>query len=434
MAIFGLWRNWVVAVGLLTMLTILAPIVSQQWLVMVNLACFFALKWAQAVLRKRDVPSCAGFLSEVSTIIVITAIVIVVIMVLAENGLFMELNGQPYSNETPLIVILITAPVACLITVVNLLKKGEPKVCGNCRIRNGNLMESGFVGMLFRKEWKYQTSMLFMLSLMLCIVDWGYYLVQYVNVNLNQADKFFFIWLPLTMYVLSLIYLGGRYYSMWIYYCQDDEAHIVERPGKTTLRFLLLRDDKMFVNFYGTEKRFTNGAKVKRFDTPVVISTDYHERENLPQAISLFESETGIKDAEIKPIYCSSDEVTCMNVFHYFAFVDSIDSVADSSVEGEWMTWGNLRQLASQGLLSREFAAELERIYSVSMAWKTYDSEGHRLYDIKHYKPTFRLRDIRNWDVDYNDRRWLRISKHNEDNFCFKFRKLFSRKLNVNKH
>ena len=62
-----------------------------------------------------------------------------------------------------------------------------------------------------------------LLSLLLSVVDWGYYLVHYVNVNLNRADLFFFLWLPLAMYVLSLIYLGGRYYSMWIYYCQNDE-------------------------------------------------------------------------------------------------------------------------------------------------------------------------------------------------------------------
>ena len=176
--------------------------------------------------------------------------------------------------------------------------------------------------MLFRKEWRYQTSLLFLLSLLLSVVDWGYYLVHYVNVNLNRADLFFFLWLPLAMYVLSLIYLGGRYYSMWIYYFQNDEEHFVERPGTTTMRYLIIWADKIFLTFHGTANNYPNGAKIKKFDTPVVIQTPYRERENLHSAITEFESKTGISNAEIKLIYSSPDDVTYQNMFHYFAFVD----------------------------------------------------------------------------------------------------------------
>ena len=268
---------------------------------------------------------------------------------------------------------------------------------------------------------------------MLSVVDWGYYLVHYVNVNLNSADLFFFIWLPLAMYVLSLIYLGGRYYSMWVYYCQNDEEHFVEHPGTTTLRFLLLHADRMFLCFYGTDKFYSNGAKIKRFDTPVVITSGYHERENIHNAIDEFKKKTGIQDAEIKLIYSSPDDITYRNVFHYFAFIDNVDSVAESSVEGEWLTWGNVCQLASQGLITRDLKSEIERIYNISMAWKTYDSEGHRLYNIKHYKPTFRLRDLRNWDVDFNDARWLRIARNNDDNFWYQLRRFFPKRLRLRK-
>ena len=61
------------------------------------------------------------------------------------------------------------------------------------------------------------------------------------------------------------------------------------------------------------------------------------------------------------------------------------------------------------------------------MAWKTYNRKGYRLYNIKNYKPTFRIRDIKDWDVDYNDIRWIFISENNEDCYFFKLRNFFNR-------
>lgn len=90
---------------------------------------------------------------------------------------------------------------------------------------------------------------------------------------------------------------------------------------------------------------------------------------------------------------------------------------------------GNLRQLAQQGLLGRDLVSELMRIYKVAMAWKTYDEKGRRLYVIKHYKPTFRLRDIRKWDVDFNDYHWLAVDRTNEDKFWYPIKRLFNKRM-----
>jgi hypothetical protein len=49
------------------------------------------------------------------------------------------------------------------------------------------------------------------------------------------------------------------------------------------------------------------------------------------------------------------------------------------------------------------------------------------LYQIKNYKPTFRLRDIRNWDVDYNDHHWMTVTHINEDKLLYPILKIFMR-------
>ena len=59
------------------------------------------------------------------------------------------------------------------------------------------------------------------------------------------------------------------------------------------------------------------------------------------------------------------------------------------------------------------------------MAWKTYDRQGRRLYPIKHYRPTFRLRDLKDWDVDYSDLSWMSIAENNQDRPFFHTRRLW---------
>lgn len=426
-AIFGLWRNWAVAVGLLTLLAICAPFMPQLWLPIVNLLCYCALQWVRNELGRRAVPTCGRFLQEVSVIMLLTALLLLVISVTNRYVPMFELNGQPFETTSPLLVILITAPVAALVTLTFYLSRKQPAVCQQCKARHGNAIEHGFVGDLFQREWRYQTLLLFLLTVVLTMVDWAYYYAMYVNVNLNHADMFFFVWLPLIIYVLSLIYLGVRYYSMWMFFCQNNGAELLSTPPSTTLRYLIISDDRMLLDICATDGRFDNGAVVKRFDTPAMFKTAYRENPSQMEAERLFGQHTGIPHADVRLAYASPDTVIHQNMFHYFAFIDNSEAIADSKVQGEWFTWGQIHQLASQVLLSRELVAELTRIYKVAMALKTYDRQGRRLYPVKHYRPTFRLRDIKTWNVDFGDFHWLEVSRHNQDTFLSWLRRFFWR-------
>lgn len=429
LAIFGLWRNWAVAVGLLTVLAVCAPLVPRPWLAPLNIVFFLALQWLHSVLRKSDVPSCSRLIQEVSAVILITAVFVIAIHFFARGEGLYEITGQPFLADSPLIAILVTAPVATIVALAFLLRRGEPLVCEKCKLRYGSVIEYGFIGSVFRRELAYQTRLLFALSLLLSITEWGYYMAQYINTNLNRADLFFFVWMPMVIYALSLVYLGGRYYSLWVYYCHNDEEGIISKPGTSTLRYLILNEDKLFVNMVDTGMKFSNGARVKKFDTPAVAHTSYTENENIHNAIQQFQQVTGIRNAQIKLAYLSPDNVTYQNVFHYFAFLPDSEAVLDSKIEGEWLTWGHLRQMANQQLLSHYLLSELNRVYQVAMAWKTYDERGRRLYSIKHYRPTFRLRDIKNWEVDFNDPHWLAIAKNNQDKFWYPVRRLFNKRM-----
>jgi len=67
----------------------------------------------------------------------------------------------------------------------------------------------------------------------------------------------------------------------------------------------------------------------------------------------------------------------------------------------------------------------------MTMAWKTYDRNGRRLYPIRHYRPTFRLRDMPRWDVDYDDQTWFDVAINNEDHRFFRLRSFWNRLTGV---
>lgn len=427
MAIFGLWRNWAVSVGLLTLLAICAPFLPQLWLPVVNLLCYCALQWMRNELARRPVPFCGRFLQGVSVIMLLTALFLFGIAVSNRFLDLVEANGQPFEPHSPLLVVLIAAPVAALVTLTFYLSRKQPAVCRQCKARYGNAVEHGFIGDLFQREWRYQTLFLFLLTIGLTMADWAYYYAMYVNVNLNHADMFFFVWLPLILYVLSLIYLGVRYYHMWMFLCQHNGADVLSTPPSSTLRYLIISEDRMLLDIRATDGRFANGAVVKRFDTPAIIKTAYTESPSQMEAERLFVQRTGLGNAEVRLAFESPDTLIRQNMFHYLAFIDNSDAIADSKIQGEWFTWGQMHLLASQLLLSRELVAELTRIYKVAMAWKTYDRKGRRLYPVKHYRPTFRLRDLKSWDVDYGDYHWLEVSRHNQDTPLACLRRFFWR-------
>lgn len=424
-AIFGLWRNWAIAIGFIAILSFVSPLIRQTWLAPVCLVLYFALQGVRSVMKNQEVPVCSRLYQEVSTILlVVTLVVAFRTLVTGADGAF-ELTGQPVSRHTPIMGILVSAPVMAIVAAVYLMKRTEPLVCQLCHIRYGNVIENGFIGKLYEREWRYQTKLLMFLALAVGVIDWVYYLVMYININLNRADYFFFLWLPFVAYIASLIYLGWRYYSLWMYYCHNDETKLVSDPSSTTIRYIVICDDRILVDIRQTKANYENGQIVKRFDTPARYSLPYTERFDVGRAIQIFRQSTGIRDFEVRPLYESPDNVTYRNIFHFFAFLKSPREIVDSKLHGEWMSLGELRQLIAMKLISVDLSSELTRIYRIAMAWKTYDRDGRRLYKIKHYRPTFRLKDLKAWEVDYNDGHWLDVGKNNEDSHFYRLRRFF---------
>lgn len=93
--------------------------------------------------------------------------------------------------------------------------------------------------------------------------------------------------------------------------------------------------------------------------------------------------------------------------------------------KGKWYNFSRLERMLNNRELSPMLAAEIHRLYTITMAWKTYDYEGRRLYKVKNYRPLFRLKGICDWDVDFNSSHWMNVARFNEDKPFFRLRRLF---------
>lgn len=422
-SIYSLWRYWSVAVGFLAALLLVAPLVPAKVVPLIALGFSLFLTYLDRRNRSRKIPVCFRLPHVVSISLMISAAVMLVVLFMLDGEGLVEINGQPVNPDMPAIPILILAPVTLCVSGYFMFKKANQAYCRACEERSDNSIDRGVIGAIYKREAYFQNRLLFVMAVVNTIVSWSYYWVCFINIDINSADLFFFTWAPTTVYIISLIYLGGRYYTMWTFYSNNQEMRdFISRSG-TTVRYIIINGDSVFLAPPEAKENalFSDDLKI---DVALKILLQFRERVTDSEAARMFVDATGVLGARVRFLYESNDFSTFDNTFHYAVFVDDPRSLADA-LKGQWLSYAEIRQLLNDNMLSSSLTAEFHRIYTVAMAWKTYDREGRRLYDIKHYRPTFRICDIKDWDVDFNDRRWLTVAKINQDVPFFNTRKLF---------
>lgn len=426
--IFSLWFNWVMAVGALCLIIFLSPLVSKLWL---PLVAFLVERMLFALVRRNRearVPVCYLIPFVVTRTLFWSATIMVVINVLHNWAMDEIFEPELLNSEIPFISTLIISPVTFVMSAVALRKGARFSYCADCRMRHGTAAERGFLGRIFSQEGFYQMRMLFWLSGLLTLSGWLYYSFFYINVNLNASDKFFFVWMPIVLYLLSFLYLGARYVSLWTYYCQNVEGSAMRHGSSTLLRYIVMCGDYMFLNVPDTTKDLKPGEE--RIDTPAHIYIPYRSRMSEYDAEFYFKGFSEIQDCAIRFMYLNPNFDTDCNIYHYAVIVDDKAIVEQSRLEGEWFTMPQIERMLNANKMAPVLGAEINRLYTMTMAWKTYDRTGRRLYNIKNYKPTFRLRDFKNWDIDLNDPVWLYVSLNNEDMPFYRLRRFWRKFVN----
>ena len=225
-----------------------------------------------------------------------------------------------------------------------------------------------------------------------------------------------------------------RYLGIYRYYSQDLEGSMHRRGPVTRARFLIIHDNKLLVRVPDHSHDADSIIDLSRIkaDTPAEMSLPFRRDLPLSEAESYLEAILPITGANVRFLYSNTEWNVDCNMFHFIVNVD--DSTASKLTEtvkgGMWVTLHQYNDMLRAGGIDSILASEIHRIYTVSMAFKTYDSRGRRLYPIKHYRPTFRLSDVINYKVDFNDRLWLHVARCNQDQPLYRLRSFWRRHVN----
>lgn len=201
----------------------------------------------------------------------------------------------------------------------------------------------------------------------------------------------------------------------------------------SAVRFLLLYEDNIFLS---RKEEFYDTPDGNKFDTPTSVTLAHINSLNRKEADEYLHNLSGLEedDYTLRFMYKSTDMSGLANVYHYICCLRSKDVIDDTTLQGKWFSLSQLQRLLYNRDLAPALAAEIHRLYTVTMAWKTYDIEGRRLYKIKNYHPAFRLKGICDWEVDFDNPRWLDVARFNEDKPFFRLRSLFrGRRLGYNR-
>lgn len=418
----AMWRNWAVSYGSLIVPVVLSLFTPLSVLPIVALLEVYLL----ASMRRTDILSpltaCSPMTGIAIRSLLLSALVMIIINILCTDWLIdTVVHIELYNSAIPFVVCLVITPVTVLFCALSLWANMGGDSNRHSQRRNGFFAGDSMAATLYYREARYQTTIMLLLSTLMGAVEYWYYFVRYININFNDPDRFFFIYMPVAVYLLSLVFMHSRYVSMTML-CEALVKASGGEDGGARVRFLVFRGDEMLLS--------RNDGEDGKWDTPYeetvagTLSLGNH------QARTIFEELAHVGEFEIR--YCFTNRVfaSATDIVHYAVFIDPGRELTPAG-KYSWFNAYMLDAALSTNALSPLLANELYRIHTITMAWKTYDRNGRRLYPIKHYRPTFRLRDLKDWTVDYDDETWFDVAHRNEDAPFFRLRNLWDRLTSV---
>lgn len=417
--LFGLWANWLVAFGSIGLTILLGLIMPRTWLPVPMLL----MAYIQLLLTRRQTTGksmgCVLSLRVSLLTLFWSAVVMGVVQVLNSQLLLDGLIDWSKTNaDIPYIASLVIFPVLIVTCLWQIARGYNTNFCAACQARNGFFPDNGagVVSSIYSRESRYQVSLMLYISVTMALIQWWYYFSYYINVNFNSPDRFFFNYMPIVVIALSLGFMWMRLTSM-----ADLIGPIVysDRERLTTVRFLVISGDCVLLGI----------KSAGRLDTPARAEMDPEEILSDEDGRREFRRLSDIEDFELRYLYTSKAHDMRTDVVHYAVFLPEHDGepASPGRLSGEWLTLDVVDRMLKSARISVELADELYRIHTITMAWKTFDREGRRLYPVRNYRPTFRLRDMRDWDVDYDDLHWLVVAANNQDRRFYRLRRLWHR-------
>lgn len=425
-SIFSLWLNWVITGGSLSLPILLSVYLPPLLIPIICLAFSAALIYYDRSSLRNHTAVCPLILTIAARTLFYSALIMVIISIMYSRGYITYFyDAESLNTAIPFVTLLIIGPVALVTSVWSYVRGKRYAACERCRLVLGTVSERGFIGQIFSHEVRFQRFFLIAISAVLTVIAWTYYALFYINVNINIPDKFFFGWIPMILYLVSVFYIGARCFTIWAYYYQDIDGSDKRHGSSTTIRILIISGNSFYLS--RDDDEFNETPDGHMFDTPATVTLSHKEEMSIERATLHFCNMSRLDESDftLRYMYTSREATGNRNTFHYICCPKSEAILKNSALDGKWYNLSQVERLLHNHELTPLLAAEIHRLYTVTMAWKTYDAEGKRLYKVKHYHPIFRLDGICDWDVDFNSQQWLKVARLNEDKPFFRLRKFW---------
>ena len=401
-----LWANWIVAIGALALELFFPRILpllglSKVWLPLPIFIMAYAMACYERFQVEHRGPNCTAMLHVSGLTMFWSALIMFIINVLNSKMLFDGIIDWSNSNrDIPFITCLVMFPVMTVISIWVISRGYVQNMAEGYRARHGMLPGNGAVATLFSMETRFQVRLMLFISLAMNVVEWWYYLVYYFNTNMNTPDVFFFNWLPITVFGLTLILMANRYRSLATII---GPIAVMSHEKGVAIRFIVISGDRILLS------RDTFG----RWDTPALTGLSPLDAKNENNVREAFGKISGTDDFSLRYLYDTKIN-NDLDMLHYAVFIKDEKDVSSWS-SAEWKTIDEIDRIIKNAGMAAEFTDEIYRIFTITIAWKTYDSNGRRIYPIKNYRPSFKIRDLKDWNVDYSDLHWLDVARNNQD-------------------
>lgn len=415
----AMWAEWAVCVGALAFAVSLSFFIPYMIIPGVVLIIAWQLSAYYNTPLRRTFVRCVRVAPIVSRSLIYSAVVMVICLLYSH---LTPAEANKLNPDIPFITSLILYPITALVSLFY-YKRFTRRPCHYCKMAMGVSELNEVHSRMFYTNARGQMVLLCWLSAVTSVVDWAYYFFYYSNVSLSAADKYFFLAVPIIIYVLSLLYLKRQYNRLSDDLRSTAYKSSTEDSLHSVLRFIIIRNNAVLVTEHVEKKGGTNMF----LDTPAIVKIPVSDdRVTDEGARTEFAKISGETDFILRPLYNTPKATGKAVIYHYAVIMnDDVPLPENWPFGNNWLTIQQLATAMRARVLSGDLSEEIYRVYTITMAWKTYDKRGFRRYPIKNYRPTFRLRDLKDWDVDYNDRHWLKVSGFNQDVPFFRIKRYF---------
>lgn len=410
-----IWLNFTIALGCIMLVVLISNILSPVYYPIVSLILAFTL--FSVIRQNRDVNGMSCYLLLFISARVLLQYTIIALILDCKYYIY----GQELLLETVEIKslqvsyfpILLLSPLLLINTIFILIRKSKFTFCTYCLLRNGAPSERGYAGKLQSDEMKRLIKQIIIISIIMTVSGWSYYIFLYNTSNINRYDKLIFNALPVALWVVHEFSFGIRCWVLSAFVTKRQKKDRSLRQGYTLLRFLVICDDEIFVR--------NNDTADSRIDISTVKYVPYCESVMPLMAKLYIEKMININSGKMRLLYDYIDKINRCGIIHYIYVIS--DNDRDKLQNGTWMTVTEIENAFTNNKLSGVFKAEIYKLHTTLLAQKTYSVDGKRLHPIKNYRPLFSFKEILTSEADFSNPMWMLLSVQNEDNKFYKLKK-----------